>query len=245
MMHMPFTTEQFVSVFTRYNHAIGPAPLVAYTLAAVAIYLIATRSRFADRFVPAALAAMWAFTGVGYHLLSFSAINPAARLFGAMFVLQAAFFAVEAFRGRLHFELAIRPFRARMGHVMLAYSMVVYPIVGMLAGHGYPNGPSFGVTPCPLVIFTFGLLMLTDRKMPKYLVAIPLAWALVGASAALSLGIREDTGLLVSGLIASTALLLRRTRERAAAVSGDAAALGTAHTHKATGLHALVHRAVR
>ena len=97
-----------------------------------------------------------------------------------------------------------------MGLVMVAFSTIAYPLIGMASGHGYPNGPVFGVTPCPLVIFTFGMLLLSDRSMPKYLVAIPMAWALIGSTAAISLGIREDTGLLVTGTLATVALLARR-----------------------------------
>lgn len=228
-MHLPFTTAQFVAVFARYNAAIGPIPLVAYALAAASVYFSFVPRPWSDRFIGLVLAGLWAFTGVGYHLLSFSAINPAARLFGALFVVQAVLLAIAALRGRLHFRFSAREFRSRMGLVMVAFSAIVYPLLGMAQGHGYPNGPAFGVTPCPLVIFTFGMLMLTDRSLPKYLVAIPMAWALVGSTAAIALGIREDTGLLVTGTLATIALLTRRSarpaetsaseRPRAAAVT--------------------------
>lgn len=220
-MHLPFTTAQFVAVFARYNAAIGPVPLVAYALAVASVYFAFVPRRWSDRFVGLALAGLWAFTGIGYHLLSFSAINPAARLFGALFVVQAILLAIAALRDRLHFRFSAREFRSRMGLVMVAFSAIVYPLVGMMQGHGYPNGPAFGVTPCPLVVFTFGMLMLTDRSLPKYLVAIPLAWALVGSTAAIALGIREDTGLLVTGTLATVALLTRRPQ----AAPASAAAL--------------------
>jgi hypothetical protein len=209
-MHLPFTAEQFVAVFARYNAATWPAPIVAYALAIAALVLALRRTRTGDRFVSLALAAMWAWTGISYHVLFFSSINPTARLFGAAFVLQAAFFTFEAFRGRLRYRLTLNDFRGRMGHVMIAFSMALYPLIGALSGHGYPSGPAFGVTPCPLVIFTFGMLLLSERSLPKYLTIIPLLWALVGSSAAVALGVREDFSLLVSGVLATTALVLRR-----------------------------------
>lgn len=212
-MHLPFTAQEFIAVFATYNSHIGPAPLFAYALAAVSVVLVLRPMRYSARVIALVLAVMWAWTGVAYHLLHFSSINPAARVFAAMFVLQAVFFGVEAFRDRLSFRFSIRDFRARMGLVMIGFSTLVYPLIGMASGHGYPNGPAFGVTPCPLVVFTFGLLMLSERSLPKYLVAIPLAWALIGATAALSLGIREDMGLLVCGSLASAALIARRTRD--------------------------------
>lgn len=68
----------------------------------------------------------------------------------------------------------------------------------------------FGVAPCPTTIFTFGLLLLTRGPVPLRLLVIPLLWALVGASAALHLGVREDLGLVVTGLVATALLLLAR-----------------------------------
>jgi len=210
-MHLPFTATQFVEVFARYNASIGLVPLLAYALAAASVYFAIRPRPWSDRFISLSLAGMWAFTGIAYHLMSFSAINPAAKLFGAMFIVQAALFTVASVRGRLRFAFNVREFRSRMGLVMVAFSTVAYPVIGMASGHGYPNGPVFGVTPCPLVIFTFGLLLLSDRSMPKHLVAIPMAWALIGSTAAISLGIREDTGLLIAGTLATFALLSRRT----------------------------------
>jgi hypothetical protein len=87
--------------------------------------------------------------------------------------------------------------------------MALYPIIGGLLGHGYPRSPSFGVAPCPTTIFTFGLLLWTSVRVPIYVLAIPLLWSLIGFSAALWLGIREDIGLPIAGVL-STALLVWR-----------------------------------
>jgi uncharacterized protein DUF6064 len=90
---------------------------------------------------------------------------------------------------------------AIVGGLAVLYALLVYPLLGAVFGHSYPYSPMFGVTPCPLTIFTFGLLLWTRPRVPKYLLVIPLLWSLVGVSPALSLGIREDFGLLVAGLL--------------------------------------------
>jgi hypothetical protein len=95
------------------------------------------------------------------------------------------------------------------GLLFILYAMVVYPVIGMLLGHGYPDSPCFGVAPCPVTIFTFGLLLLTDRKVPKYVLIIPLLWSFIGFTAAIKLGIREDIGLLVAGVSGAVLLSLR------------------------------------
>lgn len=67
-------------------------------------------------------------------------------------------------------------------------------------GHRYPATPSFGL-PCPITIFTFGVLLMASAKLPKGLLAGPLVWALVGSSAAFALGVWQDLALvLVAGL---------------------------------------------
>ncbi|HXV44590.1 MAG TPA: DUF6064 family protein, partial [Anaerolineae bacterium] len=72
----------------------------------------------------------------------------------------------------------------------------------------YPQSPTFGL-PCPTTIFTFGLLLWTDHRFPKYLLVIPVIWSLFGLSAAVQLGVLEDIMLLITGLVATTMILYR------------------------------------
>ncbi len=68
-----------------------------------------------------------------------------------------------------------------------------------------------GITPCPVTIFTFGLL-LTSVGVSTWLYLIPLLWSLIGGSAAFLLGIPQDWVLLVSGV--AVALMLFRHGHR-------------------------------
>lgn len=97
--------------------------------------------------------------------------------------------------------------------------MVLYPLAGMWAGHRYPELPMFGITPCPLTLFTFGLLLLTTAPVPRPLLVIPFVWSLIGGSAALLLGIPQDWVLLFSGVPIPTLLLRDRARRSAALAS--------------------------
>jgi hypothetical protein len=74
----------------------------------------------------------------------------------------------------------------------------------------------FGVTPCPTTIFTFGVLLLSARPLPALLLVIPLAWAAIGGSAAVLLGVREDLTLTAAAAIA---VMLQRQRPDAAYAS--------------------------
>jgi hypothetical protein len=56
------------------------------------------------------------------------------------------------------------------------------------------------------------MLLLADKKCPVIILVIPFLWSLLGFSAAVSLGVYEDTGLLVAGLVATSMILIRNKR---------------------------------
>jgi hypothetical protein len=202
---LPFTQEQFLQVFARYNEAVWPLQWIAWLLGAAACTVVARGGLLRERAVPAVLALLWLWTGIAYHGVFFSAINRAAPVFAALFVLQGLLFAACAWRGSLRFGR--RGVAAVLGWALALYALVAYPLLGLYAGHGYPQVPLFGITPCPLVLFTFGMLLLAER-VPRWLLVVPAAWSLVGGSAAFLLGVPQDWPLLFSGLAAFP--LLRR-----------------------------------
>jgi Family of unknown function (DUF6064) len=208
-MRIPFTVEQFLDVFVRFNEAIWPAQLGAYALGALALVLALRGRGRPGKAVPLLLAGAWAFVGAGYHILFFSPVNPVAKVFGTAFLIQAALFAWVGLRGRLAFGWSGTP-RSFVGLALVAYAMVVYPLLGALSGHGYPRAPMFGVTPCPTTIFTFGVLLLAEGAVPAWLLVLPTLWAVVGVSAAVQLGVREDLGLVVAAVLAAAFLYLER-----------------------------------
>jgi hypothetical protein len=79
--------------------------------------------------------------------------------------------------------------------------MVIYPVIGFLTGNGLLEYPIFGVAPCPVTIFTFGLLLWTDKKVPLIVVLIPLVWSLLGFIPIIQFGILADIGLIISGIV--------------------------------------------
>lgn len=205
---MPFTVEEFLQVFAEYNRAIWPAHIIAYTMGLAAVLAVVGRARWRGRFVTAVLALFWLWMGVAYHMVHFSRVNRPAYVFGAFFVLQGILFAIAAARRTLKFEKPATGAWAT-GGLFVLYAMVIYPILGMLAGHGWPQAPMFGVAPCPTTIFTFGLLLWTGTGIPKRLIVIPFLWSLIGFSAAIHLDVYEDFGLVVAGVVGTTWIVLR------------------------------------
>jgi hypothetical protein len=219
-LNIPFTSKQFFDVFAAYNTAIWPAQVLAYVLGLLAVILAVRPRPGFGRMIAGLLALFWIGMGIAYHLVFFSAVNPAAWAFGFVFVAQGVLFLVlGVVMARLTFSFRLG-LRAIVGAAFILFAFLVYPLLGTFAGHAYPRAPMFGVAPCPSTIFTFGLLLWARRPVPFYLLIIPLLWSLVGMSAAVSLGVPQDYGLAAAGLI-GTALILIGNRRGHAAPSWD------------------------
>ena len=214
-MTLPFTVEQFFAVFAAYNTAIWPAQIVAYVLALAALALSWRASRRNGRIVAGVLGGLWIWMGIVYHFLYFSPINPAAFVFGVFFVVQGLLFLYTGtLRGRMLFAFRPEP-GPLVGAALIFYAMIAYPLVSAALGHPYPATPAFGVAPCPTTIFTFGLLLWAAAPMPRYLLVIPVLWAIVGTTAAIQLDVVADYGLGLAAVFA-LALLVRPGQARRA-----------------------------
>jgi hypothetical protein len=223
-MSLPFSEEQFLGVFAEYNRAVWPAQLFLYALAAAAIFLAARRRRHSGKVIAAILALFWLWMGVVYHLAFFAGINRAALVFGALFILQSLLFCAEGVRKRpltFRFRADARGF---FGATLFIYALVVYPLLGYLFGHTFPAAPTFGL-PCPTTIFTFGMLLWVEGKVPVRLLLVPLGWSLLGTTAAVMLGMTEDLGLTAAGVL-GTALIVSRNRRATGADRKAAVHLG-------------------
>jgi hypothetical protein len=208
---LPFSRAQFLEVFANYNLAVWPVQIVAYALGLSMVLMLLRPARTTRLLIGTGLAVMWSWTGIAYHWLHFSAINAAALVFGGLFLLQGALFSHAAAHDRLRFG-SPGGVSALVGWALVLYAAIAYPLAGMWAGHRYPQLPMFGITPCPVTLFTFGLLLLTTGPVQRGLLVIPFIWSLVGASAALLLGMPQDWPLLFSGV--AIPILLFRDRGR-------------------------------
>jgi hypothetical protein len=198
---LPFTPEQFLAVFASYNNAIWPIQIAAYLLGGIAAALLFRKTPGSDRIIAGILAVMWLWTGFGYHGIWFSAINKAA-LFAALFIVQGCcLIYAGVYRHQIRFGIR-RGLATWAGAAFVVYAAIVYPLIGVAASHPFPAMPMFGLTPCPVTIFTFGMLLLTMGPVPRWLLVIPFVWSLIGGSAAILLNVPQDWLLLLSGCIA-------------------------------------------
>lgn len=208
-MQIPFTAQQFFEVMARYNLAVWPAQVLLHALALLALVFVLRPHRLSGAVVSAVLGALWAWTGVAYHLAFFTAINPLARVFGVASLIAAGLFFLQGVvRRRLQFRLA-KGVRSMVGVGLVLFALLVYPLWSMAAGHAYPQLPTFGL-PCPTTLFTLGLLSLLVAPYPRSPIVVPVAWCVVGAQAAFLFDVQPDLALLVAAV--QGLVLLHRNR---------------------------------
>lgn len=199
-MEMSFTTEHFLNVFKSYNLTVWPAQFILLILAILSIYLAVYKTKYSNKIILAVLVFYWFWMGIVYHFIFFTAINPLAYFFAGLFVLQGVLFYFFGFvRDELHFKY-VNNVKGLTAIILFLYALIFYPLLGYAFGHHYPGTPTFGL-PCPTTIFTFGLLLLLEGKVNKFLFVIPVLWSLIGFTAALKFGILQDIGLLVSSIL--------------------------------------------
>jgi hypothetical protein len=210
-MKTPFTSQQFFEVFGTYNQSVWPMQVVLYLIALTAVIFVLTKLPGQSWLVFGMVSLLWLWMGLVYHIFFFSAINKAAYIFGIFYILQSAVFIIYGCLGNRIFISFKADFYSISGIIFIIYGLVIYPVVGHFLGHIYPDSPTFGL-PCPTTIFTFGLLLMINGKIPWPMIIIPFLWSIIGFSAAINFGVIEDTGLLIAGISGLIMILIRNKR---------------------------------
>lgn len=199
-MKLPFTAQQFFDVFAHYNQSVWPAQVLLNLAALIAIVYLFHRGLYSGRIISGILALLWAWTGIVYHMIFFVEINKAAMAFGTLFLIGCIVFLwIGVIKKRLHFDTTDSTHYV-LGTGLIAFGLIIYPIISWKFGHSYPAMPTFGL-PCPNTIFTIGLLCFLSKPYPWYVWLAPVLWSAVGSQAAFLLGVYQDLGLLVAGVI--------------------------------------------
>jgi hypothetical protein len=201
-MKLPFTTSEFLNVFKEYNEAVWPLQVIFYALAVFTFLSVIRKGFYANMIAFSFLGFLWIWMGVVYHLIFFSAINKTANLFATLFIAQGLIFLFfNSNKQKIKLELS-RDGAGILGVIFIVYALMAYPLLGLLLGHAYPAAPIFGA-PCPTAIFTFGILLFSNERIPWYVVIIPFLWSLVSFSAAVNLSILQDIGLVIAGVVST------------------------------------------
>jgi Family of unknown function (DUF6064) len=182
------TPRNLFVIFGRGNTEIWPMQLVCYASAAVMIGLALWQGRRASQFICLLAAADLAWVGIVYYGMFDSGMH-LAWVWVAVFILEAILFLVA---GIVRRDLVFAPrwdLFSVLGAVVMGIGLVGFPFVELLSRYPLHSLTLFGLSPCTTTIFFLGLLLWAQPPAPKYLLLLPLAWAMTSAPGDLTLGI--------------------------------------------------------
>lgn len=176
-----FDPDVYVGLFGRYHDAVWPAPLVAAVLIAALFVLVFRPRPGGDRVIAGILGGFWIWTGAVFHFGYFSAINIAAPLYAALFVIQGGLLIwTGALKGGLRFR-AERLAHCGRDFGLAVAALAVPPLTTIALGGRWLDGPLAGLTPDATLVLTLGLLGLAEGPTPGRLLVIPVIWCAIAA----------------------------------------------------------------
>jgi hypothetical protein len=176
-------------------------------LAIGVIALLFTKWKHSGRLIAGVIAFLWLWSGLVTIILFFGTVSSQYYFWGTLWIIQGVVFVYygllkPGFQFRSNKDLS-----TYLGFLLILYALIVYPIIGTLSGHKFPGGPIFGVAPCPVCIFTFGIFMMTRKRIPVYIFVFPLIWSILGIYAAIRMNVFADIGMAFAG-VTGTAFIL-------------------------------------
>lgn len=208
-----FTLQEFLAMIASYNVASWPLQVVAYALRIAALVLAMSSGTHASRIASGILAVFWLWVGIVFNGRWFPVLDARATIFAVLFVIQAILLGMTGVVGKGLVFAVRRDAYGVAGGLAILYAMVGYPVIEHLLGRGYPESLLLGMVPCPTTTFTLGMLLWSQRPVPKAVLVIPAFYAVAAGAIVASQGIVEDVGMATVG-VAATALLLYRDRYR-------------------------------
>jgi hypothetical protein len=147
---------------------------------------------WADRVIPAVLAAAWLSVSAGFLWMHYAAIDWAAVYFVPVFVGEALVaFWLGTVHGRLTFA-AERGVAGMIGIALYVYALALHPLIALVAGRQLQAAEVLGVAPEPTAIATLGLLSLAARRTGTLpLIILPIIWCLASALTLRTMGASE------------------------------------------------------
>ena len=203
--------EEYFDLFGAYNETYLIMIVLTSVLAIIALLMVFRKSEYSNRVISFTLAFLWLWIGIVFGILVFGPfptvlagieMSGSWYLFGSIFVIHGIimlYFGVIKDTTSYSWKPGSRHF---IGLFIIVFGLVIYPFVGVLTGRVFPEYPVFGIAPCPVTLFTIGLLLWSDKKPSLPLMAIPIFWALMGIAPVLFYGIYADIVTILSGIIA-------------------------------------------
>ena len=209
---LPFSRDTYFRLFELYNTAIWPAQAIFILSGLALIWLASKPDPPRGRVIAVLLSVAWFWVAIAFHYKHYAKINWAASVFGAFFILQGL---LLLWRGALSQSLQRsfdRSLVSRAGAVLVAFSVLVQPLMGLLSGRLWTQLSVYGTAPDPTAAATLGLLLVTLDRQRLVLMVIPILWCLVSGATAWAMKLTDALTMPVIALAVLLAEIYRRFR---------------------------------
>lgn len=208
-----FSDRVYERLFELHNRAFWPAHLatIAIGLAILFSSWPGSSRRTGLRLCFAALGVLWVSVAYAFFWRRYAAINWAAIYVAPFFTVEGLLLVAFAVAGRF-----ARPKRRSAsviaGWLLLAFGVIVYPLLAPLSGRPWTGAGVFGIAPDPTAVATLALLALTATRAGWPLGVVPALWCVVTGATLWTLG---DVTFFVAPFAAAAAIgvALRGERE--------------------------------
>ena len=203
--------EEFYDLVVSYNEMYLIVIILTFILAIVALLMVFRKNVYSSRFISLTLTILWFWIGIVFGILVFGPFPTVLAglemtgswyLFGSIFVIHGI---VMLYFGVIKDTVSYSwksDYRHYIGLLIILFGLVIYPFVGVFSGHVFPEYPIFGIMPCPVTLFTIGLLLWSEEKPSVPLFIIPIFWALMGMVPLLFYEVYADIVTILAGIIA-------------------------------------------
>jgi hypothetical protein len=209
---MDLTFELLLESVRQYNQMLYPAQWVAIAIALACIVFAFVRKPFSNALIAGSAVLFLLIIALAFWLpFSLEGINTGFIYMG-IFLMQAGLLLSAALEDELHFhfEPKLVPI---IGLLFAAYGLIGFPLVGLLLGRTYPGLFFSPLAPCPMISWFIGMLLMTDKPVPRYTLIVPFTWGLIGILW-VSMGVTESIGQIIIGLTGPAILSIRDREKR-------------------------------
>jgi uncharacterized protein DUF6064 len=171
-----FSPRTYYRMIERYNEAMWPGQIATLVLGAIILGLVYWPTPPKRGIISGSVAALWVFVAGAFLWKRYATINWAATYFAWLFAIEAVLLV------RLSFRPPPREVAGILGVGLFVFSLACYPLLAPLQGRGFGQAEIFGVAPDPTVLATLGLLLVAERPVRWWTLAVPLLWCLISGA---------------------------------------------------------------
>jgi len=201
-----------------YGARIRPVQIVFYVAAILLVgWLFLKPGRIQSLFAKLFLSIAFAWNGIAFYFVlarGMAGDSYGNYVFGSVFIVVSALFAVDLFRQKMQFSPPAAGWR-KYATLVLMLLVFCYPLFGIAFGHGLTSLIMPGTFPCPTT--ALGLILLTTA-LPQvdkiiYILLLICAIPFTPFVQIARYGVYEDTILFTTGIYSLVLLLRYREAE--------------------------------